>query len=409
MTSHHYTTSVQHLRSTASSLNSELSFAFHSPPSTSTSTYTVLPTLLSKHIQRRSNPNSNQEQVDSSATTIKLTHKFPIHRSVKSLSRGGGGGNGSGRNRVEHGALGGLLNESQGLGVDLKVGKWTGHKWFLFISIWTIFICGLGGLVCAILTWFRTWEYADVMYVADYDVLVLITMSSSLLLLTFLVGITGTILNSRPILAVYALLLWPCLISILAIGYTSYKRYTFALDRKLNLAWSQWYTPTGRLTIQDSLHCCGFYSPLHEVTPSKHCYVRTLLPGCKSKLYALERQNLGTIWTIAFAIVPLHIANIFVALLCVNHVTRTFGKGIMPKQYRLTVADVRANAEKLFGPPMLRSRDRTQEDSDHSMKFRPSTANYPGVVVLPQMSVLSSGSILREDREERRPFMEGWL
>ena len=67
-------------------------------------------------------------------------------------------------------------------------------------------------------------------YVADYDLLVLITLASALLLFSFMVGITGTILNSRPILAVYALLLWPTLISILVVGYTSYKRYAFSLD-----------------------------------------------------------------------------------------------------------------------------------------------------------------------------------
>ncbi len=56
------------------------------------------------------------------------------------------------------------------------------------------------------------------MYVADYDILVLITLASSILLLTFLVGISGALLNSRPLLAVYALLLWPALVSLLASG-----------------------------------------------------------------------------------------------------------------------------------------------------------------------------------------------
>lgn len=193
------------------------------------------------------------------------------------------------------------------------------------------------------------WDHADVMYVADYDILVLITIASAILLLTFLVGFTGTILNSRPILALYALLLWPALISILTVGYPSYKRYAFSLDRKLNLAWSQWYTPLGRLIIQDSLHCCGFYSALHSFTPSKRCFSRTQLPGCKAKLYNFEHTNLYNIWSMAFSLVPLHILNIFVSLLCANHVTKTFGKGITPKQYRLSGADVKADAEKIFG------------------------------------------------------------
>jgi len=188
------------------------------------------------------------------------------------------------------------------------------------------------------------------MNIADIDVLILTTVASSVVLLTFLVGLSGTILNSRPILAVYALLLWPAGLAFIAIGYTAYKRSTFALDRKLNLAWSQWYTPLERLVIQDSLRCCGFYNALHDATPSTQCYSRTPLPGCKGRLYRFEKQNLDRVWAAAFALVPLHIVNIIVALLCSNHVTRAFGKGLMPKKYRLSGADVRAGAEKIMGP-----------------------------------------------------------
>lgn len=221
--------------------------------------------------------------------------------------------------------------------------------------------------------------YADVMFVADYDILILITISSALLLLTFLVGITGTILNSRPILAIYALLLWPAFASLLAIGYTGYKRSTFALDRKLNLAWSQWYTALDRLIIQNTLHCCGFYNPMHEVTASKTCYVRTNLPGCKAKLWAFEKANLEMIWIVAFALVPLHIVNVFVALCCVNHVTVRFGKGIMPRRYRLKGEDVRKDAERILGAV--------------------------GTVARPRIVRASSSSVFREDKEETTPLL----
>lgn len=83
------------------------------------------------------------------------------------------------------------------------------------------------------------WNHADVMYVADNDILILIAMAASILMFTALLGLTGTLLNSRPILATYTLLLWPALISMLAVGYTSYKRYAFSLDHKLNFSWSQ--------------------------------------------------------------------------------------------------------------------------------------------------------------------------
>ena len=185
------------------------------------------------------------------------------------------------------------------------------------------------------------------MYVADSDILILVTLCGSILLFTALVGITGTFLNSRPILATYAVLLWAAFISMLAIGYTAYKRSAFALDRKLNLAWSQWYTPVGRLMIQDSLRCCGFYSALHDATPSPRCFARTMLPGCKSKLYRFEAHNLQRIWAAVFGLVPLHIANMIVALLCANHVTETFGKRIMPKKYWLSKADLTGELRRM--------------------------------------------------------------
>ncbi|KAF8868669.1 Tetraspanin family-domain-containing protein [Infundibulicybe gibba] len=186
------------------------------------------------------------------------------------------------------------------------------------------------------------------MYVADGDILIIITLASSILIFTSLIGMTGALLNSKPILAVYTVLLWPALTSLLAVGYMSYKRSTFALDHKLNLSWSQYYTPLGRLLIQDSLRCCGFYSPLHEATTSTRCYSRTSLPGCKGKLFRFEKGNLDMIWYAAFSIAPLHIVNMVVALLCANHMTNTFGKGLTPKQYRLTSTDVRVDAEKIL-------------------------------------------------------------
>lgn len=192
------------------------------------------------------------------------------------------------------------------------------------------------------------WNYAEVMLVADNDILILLTLCSTLMLISALVGLAGTFLNSRPILAIYAILLWPSLISLLTVGYMSYKRAVFALDRKLNLAWSQWYTDLGRQIIQDSLGCCGFYDAIHEATLTKRCYPRTPLPGCKGPLLRFERNNLTAIWTTTFSILPLHLINIIIVILCANHVTRTFGKGIMPKAYRLRLNDVRINAESLL-------------------------------------------------------------
>ncbi|KAH7928763.1 hypothetical protein BV22DRAFT_1058240 [Leucogyrophana mollusca] len=232
-------------------------------------------------------------------------------------------------------------------GVSGRIERWTTHKWCLLLSVLTVFSYGTAILTYSILTWFGTWEHATVSYVANYDILILATLAGSVLVLSALLGALGTLLNSRPILAIYALLLWPALIALFAVGYTAYKRATFSLTSKLDFAWSHYYTAYGRLLLQDALHCCGYLSPLHAAEPSARCYARTALPGCKGKLYRVEQKQLVGAWGVAFAVAPLHLVVMVVALLCANHVTRTFGKGVMPREYWLTVADVRADAERV--------------------------------------------------------------
>ena len=78
-------------------------------------------------------------------------------------------------------------------------------------------------------------------------------VASGCLLLTSLVGLTGTLLNSRPLLAFYNILLWPSLISTATIGYASYKHRTYNLDGKMNEGWSRNWDDLGRLVIQNSV------------------------------------------------------------------------------------------------------------------------------------------------------------
>jgi hypothetical protein len=68
------------------------------------------------------------------------------------------------------------------------------------------------------------------MCVADNDFLTLIALAGSLLVFASLVGLSGMLLNSRALLAVYTLLLWPAFVALVAIGYVAYKRATFSLD-----------------------------------------------------------------------------------------------------------------------------------------------------------------------------------
>lgn len=101
-------------------------------------------------------------------------------------------------------------------------------------------------------------------YICSPDV----TLASIFCIITSLIGLVGALLDSRPILAAYAILLWPCGFMLLAIGYSSYKKEALSLDLKLNQAWSQFYDDEARLRLQDSLRCCGYYSPFRESTPS---------------------------------------------------------------------------------------------------------------------------------------------
>jgi hypothetical protein len=91
-----------------------------------------------------------------------------------------------------------------------------------------------------------------------------------------------------------------------------------------------------------------------EAVLSTRCYSRSSLPGCKSMLFKFEKETLTKVWQIVFALVPIHVLNIFAAMLCSNHVDRfelpssqlsaklstlfyrQFGNGLTPVGYRLT-------------------------------------------------------------------------
>jgi hypothetical protein len=159
-----------------------------------------------------------------------------------------------------------------------------------------------------------------------------------------MVGITGTLLNSRPILAVYVLLLFPSFFSFVSVGYLTYKKANFSLDAKVSEAWHHWYSPSARAVLQGALGCCGWSGPLHGAAASGTCYARSPLPGCHGPLVRFERDVLSSVAGTVFSLVPLHLGNIFVGLLCANHVTHRFGKGITPARYRLTAHDILLSA-----------------------------------------------------------------
>ena len=183
-------------------------------------------------------------------------------------------------------------------------------------------------------------EHADIVRVGNRTELIISTAAATLAALTSIIGWAGILLNNRSFLAVYTFALWLCFALLVTPGYLTYKQRTFNLEGKINAQWSRNLGAEGRLRIQNRLHCCGYYSPFVEATVSQTCYARSVLPGCKDAFIKFEKHVLGLWYTVAFSLVPLQLVIMLIGLLCSNHVTYRFGKGMMPKAYRLSMASM---------------------------------------------------------------------
>ncbi|KAJ6627329.1 hypothetical protein B0H10DRAFT_2210281 [Mycena sp. CBHHK59/15] len=218
--------------------------------------------------------------------------------------------------------------------------RWNKFKWILFIANIVLAAYSLLALIFCLLTWFDVWKHADVVRVANHPELVLSTLAASAAILTSLIGFAGIVLNNRSFLAIYTFFLWICFGLLVVPGYITYKHRSLNLEGKVNNQWSRDFGAEGRLRIQNQLGCCGYFSPFVEATVSATCYARSILPGCKKSYLDFERVVLTRWYTVAFGIVPIHIAVIIAGLLCSNHVTYRFGKGMTPKAYRLSMSSM---------------------------------------------------------------------
>ncbi|KAL0957011.1 hypothetical protein HGRIS_003112 [Hohenbuehelia grisea] len=215
--------------------------------------------------------------------------------------------------------------------------RWNKFKWLLFCANLLLFAYALVALVFCLLTWFNVWTHADVVRVGNRPELIVSTIAASVGIVASVIGWAGILLNNRSFLAVYNVFLWVTFAFLVVPGYISYRKRTFNLEGKINAQWSRDLGSSGRLRIQNQLSCCGYFSPFVEATVSATCYARSVLPGCKRRYLDFERMVLGRWFTVAFAIVPFHLGVMVIALLCSNHVTYRFGKGMMPKAYRLSM------------------------------------------------------------------------
>ncbi|KAH8833521.1 hypothetical protein DL96DRAFT_1456158 [Flagelloscypha sp. PMI_526] len=213
--------------------------------------------------------------------------------------------------------------------------RWTKFKWILFFANILLTTYSILSLIFCLLIWFNVFTHADILRAGNSNELIVSTIAASLGILTAVIGWAGILLNNRMFLAIYTFMLWIVFAFIAAPGYLSYKRRTFNLEGKINAEWSQELGSDGRLRIQNQLQCCGYFSPFVEATVTQTCYSRSPLPGCKGPYKEYQDMVLKRWYLIAFSIVPIHIGVILAGLLCSNHVTYRFGKGMMPKQYRL--------------------------------------------------------------------------
>ncbi|KAF8069060.1 hypothetical protein FPV67DRAFT_1414877 [Lyophyllum atratum] len=269
--------------------------------------------------------------------------------------------------------------------------RWNKFKWVLFITNSILSIYSLTGLVMCLLTWFNVWRQCDVIRVANRPELIISTLAAALAIVTSLIGWAGILLNNRAFLATYTFLLWIVFIFLLIPGYMTYKRKSFNLEGKVNAQWSRQLGADGRVRVQNQLNCCGYFSPYVEATVSQTCYARSTLPGCKLPYMDYERKILQTWYTTIFAIVPVHVLIIVAGLLCSNHVTYRFGKGMMPKAYRLSlnsmavIMDNYANqlAEQygtdVASEIIARSRSNLHLDSMPTMPYSPLQAQQASV------------------------------
>ncbi|KAJ7165656.1 tetraspanin Tsp2 family [Mycena crocata] len=225
-----------------------------------------------------------------------------------------------------------------GVDIGAKTGKakWNRFKWVLVFSNTVYTIASLAALIFVLTAWFNVWEHADIVRVGNRPELILSTLAASVALLAALIGWAGIVLNNRGFLAVYNLLLWIAFALLVIPGYITYKKFAFNLEGKINKQWSTALGGVGRLRVQSQLGCCGYFSPFVEATVSSTCYARSVLPGCKKVYLDFEKVVLNRWFVIDFALVPVTLAAIVAGLLCSNHVTYRFGKGMMPKAYRLS-------------------------------------------------------------------------
>ncbi|KAJ7097235.1 tetraspanin Tsp2 [Mycena belliarum] len=223
--------------------------------------------------------------------------------------------------------------------------RWTRFKWVLLVFTAVYSLLAIGALIAMLLIWLDYIQHADVIRVANRTELIFTTLAASFALLTAIFGLAGVMLNNRSFLAFYCFFLWISFGFLVIPGYLTYRQQNLNLQGKLNFQWSRALDIDARRRVQNALGCCGYFSPFVEASISARCYARSVLPGCKGPFLHFERAVLRRWFIGVFSLAGFHICTIVASLLCANHVTYRFGKGMTPKAYRLDAASVAAIME----------------------------------------------------------------
>ncbi|KAJ7197740.1 hypothetical protein GGX14DRAFT_470755 [Mycena pura] len=218
--------------------------------------------------------------------------------------------------------------------------RWTRFKWVLLLFNAVYTMVAIVALVGCMLVWFDRIDKVDVLRIGNRTELIFSTLAASVALFTSVFGWAGVMMNNRSFLAFYTFFLWISFAFLVVPGYLAYRRSSLNLEGKLNFQWSEDFDTADRRRVQNALHCCGYFSPFVEASISSTCYSRSVLPGCKGPYFHFQRRALHAWYTTVFSLAGFYISTIVAALLCSNHVTYRFGKGMMPKAYRLDAASV---------------------------------------------------------------------
>ncbi|KAG0308174.1 hypothetical protein BGZ98_008764 [Dissophora globulifera] len=184
-------------------------------------------------------------------------------------------------------------------------------------------------------SWTKSHLDSGIMMIANRNLLYLMMAAAPFGIFVAIIGYVGILSQSRKVLAIYSVLLWPLFGLITSIGYIGFRRNHVTLYQKLKFSWINEYTRDDRLIIQNALSCCGYRSLGDYPSYDLHCFPRAPLPSCESVFLQFQQDLLSNTSSVAFIVLPVQLLVMIAALLCSNHIDRLYRTAhpITPKIY----------------------------------------------------------------------------